>query len=297
MGVAIGDGAGRYYEGVEPGWLQLEFRDPLALMKKTRSRDLRYTDDTQMAVAIAEALVESGEIVEEVLCRQFVENYHPWRGYGRGARAVLEAMREERDYKEVAANHFPGGSYGNGGAMRVAPVGFFFQHDLDLVWEQAKLSALPTHVHPLGIEGAQLVAIATALAATCETFDRDAFYKELLERCVSDEYRNKLEQAEAITNVDEIEKLGNGIAALESAITAIACFAEHPESFELAIAQAIHLGGDTDTIAAMAGGISGAYLGLSAIPAELINQFEDEHKGRSYILKLADQLHEAMAKR
>ena len=64
--------------------------------------------------------LERGEIVEEVLCRAFVANYVPSRGYGRGARAVLEAMEDGRDYRSVADQHFPGGSFGNGAAMRVA---------------------------------------------------------------------------------------------------------------------------------------------------------------------------------
>ena len=124
LGLAVGDAAGRYYEGVEPGWLMLEFKDPLALIKQAEQRDLRYTDDAQMAIALAETLVQFGQVDEAGLCKSFVENYHPWRGYGRGARVVLEAMEEGRDYKHIAATHFPGGSYGNGAAMRVTPIGY-----------------------------------------------------------------------------------------------------------------------------------------------------------------------------
>jgi MOSC domain-containing protein YiiM len=60
--------------------------------------EIWYTDDTQMAIGVCEALIERGEVVEEVLCRAFAANYVPSRGYGRGARAVLDAMEDGRDY-------------------------------------------------------------------------------------------------------------------------------------------------------------------------------------------------------
>ena len=68
---------------------------------------------------------------------------------------VIEAIAEGGDWRRIAASHFPGGSLGNGAAMRVAPIGLLFNHDLDRVMVEARLSALPTHIHPLGIEGAQ----------------------------------------------------------------------------------------------------------------------------------------------
>ena len=80
-------------------------------------------------------------------------------------------MQEGGDHRAVAENMFPGGSFGNGAAMRVAPVGLFFHADLDRLWEQARLSALPTRVHPLGIEGAQVLAMAVALGLTQTRFD------------------------------------------------------------------------------------------------------------------------------
>ena len=101
---------------------------------------------------------------------------------------MLEAMIEGRNHKYLAANHFPGGSLGNGAAMRVAPVGLVFRHDFALLWEQAKLSATPTHVHPLGIEGAQLLACAVGLASRTGTLNREDFFTALADRCDSIEY-------------------------------------------------------------------------------------------------------------
>jgi poly(ADP-ribose) glycohydrolase ARH3 len=210
-----------------------------------------------------------------------------------GARIVIEAMEQGRDYREVAASHFPGGSFGNGAAMRVAPVGMFFHGCLDRVWEQSRYSALPTHVHPLGIEGAQLLAVAVALCISMESFDRQKLFRELQARASADVYREKLAVAAEITSLDQLAALGNGIAAQDSVVTAIGCFARSPQSFESTIGQAILLGGDTDTIAAMAGALSGAYLGAEAIPSGLFNRLEDTPKGRSYLDELGRKLAQA----
>src|SRR5205807_5233711 len=142
-------------------------------------------DDTQMTLGVAETLAEHGQIIEDRLCQAFVANYVPSRGYGRGARAVLGAMEDGRDYRQVAEQYFPGGSYGNGAAMRVAPVGMLFRDDRRRLWDQARLSALPTHLHALGIEGAQLLALAVALCSGMERFDRAGFFAGLLGACES----------------------------------------------------------------------------------------------------------------
>jgi poly(ADP-ribose) glycohydrolase ARH3 len=243
-----------------------------------------------MAIGVAEVLAEHGEIIESWLCEAFVANYVPSRGYGRGARAVLEAMEEGRDYRQVAEQYFPGGSYGNGAAMRVAPVGLVFRKDQRRLGEQARLSALPTHVHPLGIEGAQLLALAVGLVTDVLQFDRGSFFSELLSACQSREYRERLEKAAALRSVDGLAMLGNRIEALESVPTALASFALTPESFEATIANVIFLGGDTDTLAAMAGAVAGAYLGASKLPQRLVELLESSPKGRTYLIELADKL-------
>ncbi|HEX5269927.1 MAG TPA: ADP-ribosylglycohydrolase family protein [Gemmataceae bacterium] len=291
LGLAAGDALGGRFEAQSPDWITGRYPTPAALVADPPGDTLHYTDDTQMAIGVAETLVENLEVLEERLCHHFVANYVPSRGYGRGARCVLEAMEEGQDYRTVAATQFPSGSLGNGGAMRVAPVGLLFHDDLDEVWEQARRSALPTHTHPLGIEGAQLLAVAVALCLRPTEFDRAAFFEELLRRCQSDEYRGRLERAAAAQSPEDVARLGNGIKAPESVPTAIALFASAPESYTEVVGRAILLGGDTDTIAAMAGALSGAYLGVEAIPAALLHRLEDDVKGRTYIAALAEQLH------
>jgi poly(ADP-ribose) glycohydrolase ARH3 len=290
LGLAVGDALGAHFEGQSPDFLARRYRQASDLIEHPPAGELWYTDDTQMAIGIAETLITCGHIDENELCRRFAVNYVPQRGYGRGARVVLEAMVQGDDHKYLAANHFPGGSFGNGAAMRVAPVGLIFRHDHDRIWEQAKLSALPTHVHPLGVEGAQVLALAVGLASSVEEFVRDDFFAALSERCSSLEFSGPLRRAVQLTNVRDLGRFGNGIEATASVVTAIASFGLTPNSYEETIGNVILLGGDTDTMAAMAGAVSGAYLGRQAIPRLLIDNLEDRHQGRTYIEQLAKKI-------
>lgn len=124
-----------------------------------------------------------------------------------------------------------GGSFGSDAVMRVAPIGLFLPDDLDRVWEEARLSALPTHIHPLGIEGAQLLAMAVALATRYDKFDSGPFYNELIRRATTDEFRWLLFTAAELTPDDSVSILGSGIEAHRSVVTSIACFALAPEDF------------------------------------------------------------------
>lgn len=289
IGLAIGDALGSPFEGQSATAIRDRCPTVERLIAYPREA-IWYTDDTQMAIGVAEALVESGEIVEDVLCRTFAANYDPARGYGSGTHAVLRAIRQGRDHHTVAEQYLPGGSFGNGAAMRVGPVGLLFRDDRERLLQQARLSALPTHRHPLGIEGAQLLALAVGIATRLDKFDRSRFFDELTGACVSPEYQAKLELAAQVEGQDDLAALGNGIEALHSVPTAIASFARTPESYVETVGNVILLGGDTDTLAAMAGAVSGAYLGVSGLPDRLLELLEDKHKGREYIGQLGHRL-------
>ena len=292
IGLAVGDALGGLFEGQTADYIARRFPSPESLIAQPPTDLLTYTDDTQMAIGVAETLVEHGTITDEALCRAFVANYVPSRGYGRGARAVLDALEDGQDYRQVAEEYFPGGSLGNGAAMRVAPIGLLFHDDLDRVWQEARSSALPTHLHPLGIEGAQLLAVAIALAVTSSALEREPFLQVLRGRCQSDEFRAKLDELGELSSPAGLLALGNGIRALDSVPTAIGSFLLSLDNYSTAVARPILLGGDTDTIACMAGALSGAYLGHAAVPAHLRQLLEEKgsRKGRSYIESLSTKL-------
>jgi hypothetical protein len=126
-----------------------------------------YTDDTEMALAIVQVLDEHGRIDQEALARLFGIRYraNPYRGYGGTAHDILQAIHEGEPWRKASSQAFGGsGSMGNGGAMRVAPLGAYFADDLDRVVTEARASAEVTHFHREGQAGAIAIAVAAAWA-------------------------------------------------------------------------------------------------------------------------------------
>ena len=289
LGHALGDALGAPFEGLPPETIYCDFGPTRRLFERPPEADLLYTDDTQMTIGVAECLLARGTIEHDALARRFHDNYEPWRGYGPGARKLLDAMSAGRDWRGMVASVFPGGSLGNGAAMRVAPVGLLFHHDLDRVCDEARRSATLTHTHPVGVDGAVVMAVATALAVRAETFDRRAFFDELRKRADTEEFQWQLRTASKL-GPDDAVTFGNGLEAHRSVTTAITCFAFAPDSYAGAVSRAIAMGNDTDTLAAMAGALSGAHLGAAALPEALLSKLENGPKGRDYIRQLALEL-------
>lgn len=300
LGLALGDALGAPFEGKPTETMRARYPATADFLATMPAGELWYTDDTQMAIGVAQTIVDCQCIDHAELCRRFAENYRPQRGYGSGARKILQAMVDGEDHCWLAANLFPGGSFGNGAAMRVAPIGLFFHHDHEAIVEQARLSSLPTHVHRLAIEGAQLLALAVGFVTASNGFDRTDFFDHLSGHARSPEYAGPLRRAKEISGPRDLPLFGNGIEAASSVVTSIACFSLTPDSYEQTVANAILLGGDTDTIAAMAGAMSGAYLGRQGLPGRFLERLEDRHQGRAYLESLAVLLaasHEALVRR
>jgi len=291
LGLALGDALGAPFEGLPDGVIDGLVRSGVTLDDPAEPT-ISYTDDTQMMIGLAEELAERDEVDEQALLARFAANYDPRRGYGAGMRRLLGAIRDGEARPGMALDLFPGGSLGNGAAMRVAPVGICFADDLDRVAEQAGRSARPTHAHPVGIDGARLLALGVALAARGGLFVRRDFFGELARRAETDEFRWQIETAARLRASDSLGPFGNGLEAHRSVTTALALFAASPDDYPRAIRRAIAQGGDTDTLAAMAGALAGARLGIDAIPAPVAAKLEDGRRGRAYILGLADRLHD-----
>jgi poly(ADP-ribose) glycohydrolase ARH3 len=151
-----------------------------------------------------------------------------------------------------------------------------------------------THSHPLGIEGARIQAAAVAYAAgTGNSASLDvAGLLRFVRGFASEElFLRKLTAIDALLqSADDrrriVRELGHGIEAFNSVPTALFCFLCQPHDFRTAVLYAVSLGGDTDTIASMAGAISGAHLGAEALPTDWLARLED----RDYIEDLAERL-------
>ncbi len=126
-----------------------------------------HTDDTEMAISIVAVLKSHGELNQDALARRFARRFErdPDRGYGSMTRIQLREINAGAKWREMSANAFGGqGSMGNGGAMRVAPLGAYFAADLAGCSDAARDSALVTHTHPEGVAGTIAVAVAAAMA-------------------------------------------------------------------------------------------------------------------------------------
>src|SRR5260221_1447625 len=274
LGLAVGDAVGAPFEGLPGETIYRDFGPAIHIISNLDAQTITYTDDTQMALAVAEHLLQAGRIDPDGLAQQFRLNYEADRGYGSGMKRVLDAMEAGLDWKPLVESMFPGGSFGNGAAMRVAPIGLAFCDDAHLLREQAAESAKVTHLHHLGIDGAVLVACAIGIILREPAFDSNAFFAELLESAQTDEFQWQIRKAAAL-DPREMISFGSSLPAHRSVMTAITCFTVWPDSYEHAIARAIAMGEDTDTLAAIAGALSGAYLGIDAIPGNLLAKLEN----------------------
>ena len=293
VGAAVGDALGAGFEGsssVNAPDVELLDREP---------GPLRYTDDTHMTLGVAESLVErrgfDGAHMAALFARKFREE--PWRGYGAGPPQVFDLIERGVPWDHAARSLFGGsGSFGNGAAMRVAPAALLGFHANNRVVALARQTAVITHAHELGIEGAVVQACAIARAVRegpSRSIDASAFLVAIQGSASSSVFHQKLQTARELLVVRGggdreavVALLGNGIEAFESVPTAIYAFLLSPSSFRDAVNYAITLGGDTDTIGSMTGALSGAYLGLSAIP----EIWRERVEGAPQLVALADSL-------
>lgn len=228
IGAVIGDIVGSVYE-----WNNIKTKDfPLF------SPGCFFTDDTVMTLAVAEGLMKGGSGEAFIQAMKKYGRMYPDAGYGGRFRSWL-----------FSEDINPYNSWGNGAAMRVSPVAWVFE-TLTEVEEYARVSAAVTHNHPEGIKGAQATAAAIFLA-------RRGKSKEEIKAYIEDKYGYDLSRG--------LEEIRPGYRFNESCQgtvpEAITAFLEGVD-FEDAIRNAISIGGDSDTLAAITGSIAEAAYGV-----------------------------------
>lgn len=300
LGTFTGDALGMPFEGLPHPDIAEQWNADYPMVEARLGKGT-YTDDTQMMIGVAESLNYYGRFNGRDVAQRFVTNYQPDRGYGMGTRSVLQTLKIGTPWDQAPMVIFPEGSFGNGAAMRVAPIGLFYRNDPEQLRNAAESSAAITHAHPLGKEGAAVQAMAVALAANTEPddFDPARFVHQLADFAREDRFPFP-EQIAALDKLleenptlDEVaDRLGNDVRAHHSVPTAIYMFLARPWSFKEAVAHAVLLGGDTDTIAAMTGAVAGAFLGLENIPQEWLDVLENGEKGRDYVTELSEKLYQ-----
>lgn len=296
LGCFLGDSFGAGFEGMNPE----KARFHMSILSKKFPRS--YTDDTDMTLALGESIAEYCEINPEGIAKHFSLSCDLTRGYAIGTIKAVLALRDGVKWHQVGRIVFEEGSFGNGAAMRVSPVGLFYHHDLDDLQEAAIKQANVTHVHPLGQWGAVMQACSVGLAVSQnpkEPFKKEQMVTNLREIL----WRGPIEYMRALNKIEEmvvqgkklqawevVQSLGNGVEAHLSVPSACYIAITYSPDFCDAIQAAISLGGDTDTIAGMVGAIVGAHVGEKGLPVEWIEQLEDGPRGCSFARDVADRL-------
>ena len=240
LGALAGDLIGSVYEFNAPKHTHFRLFTPAS----------RITDDSVLTLAVADAILSGKSYLECI--HQYAQAY-PNCGYGGFFRQWMRS-----------ADPQPYNSFGNGSAMRVSPVGWAF-NTVEDVLRQAEASAAVTHNHPEGIKGAQAVALAIFRARTGTS--KDDIRHEITARFGYD-LSPTLNDIRPAYQFDE--------TCQKTVPPAIIAFLES-EDFEDAIRKAVSLGGDADTLAAIAGSIAEAYYG--GAPQEMAAQVRERMPG------------------
>jgi ADP-ribosylglycohydrolase len=282
-GLSVGDAFGeRFFGPVEKVATWLSRRDI------DHPGPWRWTDDTAMAIALVDTLeharsADPDDFITRLIARHKAE---PWRGYGHGAHHLFETIATGVPWRSAVRDLFGGqGSFGNGAAMRVAPLGAYFAEDsFAVIVDEARRSAEVTHAHFEGQAGAIAIALAAAAIWRTRTQSEDearaALWSMVLDHTPDSRTRHRIEEARmtapetAITEV--AERLGNGsqISSQDTVPLCMWAIAKHPRDFEAALWTTVAALGDRDTTCAIVGGVVALADAGRSIPASFLERRE-----------------------
>jgi len=313
LGVAIGDTLGHPFEGILRKEIHSNFEDFEQFINNNRKLFTTYTDDTQLTIRTAKALVQGNGFNIDNFIREYVLWLEdPPIGPGYGCISSIRKLKYGIPWQKAASN-----SGGNGTVMRIAPIGLFYSKNLKGLKTSAIKSSIITHSHPAASAGAIVIAraIAFLMDKSPETsFSIDDFFdviissisgsqEEIWEEFI--EILNKLKsnldmpieaglikfsQVGAKSPYFIEQYLGQAFVhpyALSTVICSIFIFLKKLSSFQDCIFELATAGGDSDTVGAIGGSLAGVYFGYKNIPGDLAKMV----KNYKYILKLSEDLY------
>lgn len=281
LALSVGDGLGERFFGPSD-----------VVLDRIERRELpppvwRWTDDTQMAAGLLDSLERHrGRVVPDDLMRTFADRFEMHRGYGATMRDVLWAVQRGARWQPLVAGAFGGkGSWGNGAAMRVAPLGAWYAGDPVGAAAAARAQAVVTHTHPEAAEGAAAVATAAALLAVGgPVADRAELLREVASYVAPSQVRTGLLDAADLDlqagSVDvsraAARRLGSGfdVSAQDTVPFALWCALSWPDDLEATFWTVVAGLGDRDTTSAIACGVVGARVGAAGIPSTWLERVE-----------------------
>ncbi len=292
IGCAVGDALGAPFEGAPRGSLP-SHDELISGFRKIPGYPLgQYTDDTQLTVALAESLASAGGFDAEDLAERFARLWRERTIVGAGGACTMGVMNYI-DGSPPDKSGAPPGRAGNGTAMRASPVGLYYRNDPDSLAQVSRGHSAITHLDERAAAGAAAVSRAAALAFHMEKPDREEF----LDKCAESSETYSPEMAGYIRELlpqidyDEADVLPwlatvgmdgptrwlGGITpfVISTVLAALYEFLRHPDDWGAAVTSVIRCGGDVDTTGAIVGAISGAWLGIEAIPGHLVETLKD----------------------
>lgn len=257
-GLSVGDAFGeRFFGNSGVMWSRIVARtEPAAPWE--------WTDDTAMARVVVNVLADHQQLQPRHLASELAREYRrdPRRGYGAGAAQVLNEIASGTPWQTASSLIFRGaGSFGNGAAMRSAPIGAYFADDPEAVITQATQASQVTHFHTDGIAGGVAVALAAAWAAQPRT---ESLLDFVIEHVCPGGVRRALRRASELSfeasEADVAKELGNGskVTAVDTVPFCLWVAAKRMHDFEQALWYTVGVGGDRDTNCAIVGGIIAA---------------------------------------
>lgn len=312
LGCAVGDALGAPFEGALPSSIRLEPREDLRFQQIPGYPLGQYTDDTQLTLALIRAICRSRGVDGAEIGREFARLWQTGEIIGAGAscsEAVYNMLERGMDWREAGTPH---GRAGNGTAMRAAPIGLWDHAYPDEVKRDAEIQSIITHKDSRSVAGAIAVAKAVSLCVNSDKIMPLGFLTEISNnvREASAIFTDCLHQlagwldmepAEAFPLICAAGKPDIGPARPEwitlfvipTVLCALYCFLKTPESFLNSVVGSIRAGGDTDTVAAITGAISGAFNGISSIPSVLVEAVKDSKD----IIALSEEFYNMTAAR
>ncbi|MBN2472258.1 MAG: ADP-ribosylglycohydrolase family protein [Anaerolineae bacterium] len=252
-----------------------------------------YTDDTQMTLAVTEALILAGvQPVDQIMTEmgaQFVRWLHSPENDRAPGQTCMRGVRRFEEGMPWAEAGLPE-SKGCGSAMRVAPIGYFFQHRVETLREVAQASSLITHRHPAALAASIGAAYLIKLALDGVAPEQYLGRLYALTEGIAEDYDQALRRVSHVLGwgdeVAAMRYIGEGWVAEEAVALALYCVLRHPDSYVDAARRGANSEGDSDSVACIAGGAAAARLGIESIPQDWIERCEK----REYIARTAMQL-------
>lgn len=294
LGLAIGDALGMPTEFLSLAEIRRRY-GPQGLQTYVHGKGF-FTDDTQMSMAVAEALIEAGNRPLEELMPVVVEKFISWRHSPDNFRApgvstllAIDRLEGGKSWRESGSRN----SKGCGSVMRTAPLGYFYRGDPVKMKEAAHAIGAATHAHPTADAACLAASYAVGLAFSgVPAADWPARISNET-KGISPEFdetgRRLLEALELPDEEQGMELIGKrfqGWTADEVLACALYCVLRHPNDFRACLVRAVNNDGDSDSIGCVAGALQGARLGAAAIPKEWLEGIER----REDLEKLADRL-------